>query len=142
MSFPGQNVPNSGPKPGFKEILGKLSEAAQKKSAELEGESQDESPPDDLNFLPLPDNQEIHDDCIIWTWECNGNDNFSVQATLHTSGNKKGEYYVEMFHTSGPNVVGFIFTEAKEIGQALISAWRYQYVWKDYAGEFMEKGWQ
>lgn len=149
MSFPGQNKNMSGSGggsgEGFKEILDKLSEAAKKKAettAEVEQQQQNENQREDLNVLPLPDDQAIHDDCIIWTWECNGNDNFSVQAVLFTAGNKKGQYQVEMFHTCiRSNVVGFLFDEAKEVGQALISAWQYQNVWKDHAGDFMEKSW-
>lgn len=112
----------------------------------LEVPNQDASTVDDFNILPMPDLQEIHKDCIEWTW--NPSSGTKIHAYLYTqdTGRKNaGEYEVEFFvleQEKQNNTSGLILYDsdtAKHVAQDMLSAANWINVWKEYVGQMLEK---
>lgn len=101
---------------------------------------------DDLNILPMPIDQKVLPEYMLWTWQPTSR--VLVSAYLFRKNvdyanfkHKRGEWYVVMEKDEESATIGFStdFDEAKLVGQALISAWNYERVWKLHAGTFMER---
>ena len=135
VKMPNRAARRQAKKKGFGEALSEFAQRA-KDAQQQQGQPQG----DDLNVLPLPATQDVIQDCmIVWKWPINNS--FEVVAVLYTKdtpeGNKAGDYEVELGAFSTINFSAS--EEAKFVGQALISAWNYQNIWKLHAGEFMER---
>ena len=118
-------------KNGFAQIMDKIAEGLSKKREES-GE--------DLNMLPKPGIQDIGDGIIVWRWFCGGVVIESILATRY--GNQMdmepGKYTISMKMPESDNGMYTLYEDvAKELGQALMSAWNWQHVWKLHAGDFL-----
>ena len=85
--------------------------------------------------LPLPDDQERNPNGDLeWHWDIASI--FTVRATLK----RDGIYFVELFNAS-PNSQATLFADdmPKRLGLALVAAENYINVWKQHAGEFLER---
>ena len=127
---------------GMRNIIEGLKEASER--AKLNVETAEEQ--EDLNILPLPEDQIVMDDRIFWIWRPWGED-VVVHGILFTKDvdkgrelQQKGSYRVDLLMAGkSDNHFQLFGDSAKRIGQALISAQNYENIWKEYAGEFMEK---
>lgn len=123
-----------------KNLLELLKEAAEKSSEDAPQTEQD-----DLNILPLPIDQRVEDDSMLWIW-LPSEDTVVLGRlyTKHSDGYEPGDYIVEL---SMPKAIEGVHTEsfilnndgAKVIGQCLVSAWNYKNIWKEHAGDFLER---
>jgi hypothetical protein len=117
-----------------------LKEAIQKNSDNVDGEGM-ETEPEDLNILPLPVQQAVEQTHMMWVWTpMQGVFVFGKLYTAHDDGFNPGDWIVEMA-IPGIDSESYAFTDdaPKLIGQALISAWNYKNIWKQHAGEFLER---
>lgn len=119
-------------KNGFAQVLDKIAE----------GVSRNAKKDDDvLNMLPKPNNQEIGDGIIVWRWHLtSGTVIEAILATRHSNqvNLEKDTYVVNVqFPKSNNCSYSFFDDTAKEIGQALLSAWNWQNVWKLHVGDFL-----
>jgi hypothetical protein len=141
---------NNPPQPGqaLTSFLTKFADAARERKAQLDEQDANTTPADDLNILPLPTEQRVEKDRIVWTWLPWGEE-ISIQGVLYTRDiplsysksemQKKGDYVVHMYFAGDSlDPVHFFGDCAKLVGQALISAWNYQHIWKQHAGDFIE----
>lgn len=113
-----------------------LKEAMEKKNEIIE-----ETQAEDLNILPMPVEQIVEDHSMAWIWIPMGG--VFVVGRLFTADvneRKKGDWVVELA-IPGIDTDCYALTDEapKTIGQALISAWNYKNIWKQHAGEFLEK---
>lgn len=127
---------------GMRNIIEGLKEASER--AKLNVETAEEQ--EDLNILPLPEEQVVLDDRIVWTWRPWGEEVsvhgilFTKRVETNTELQEKGSYRVDLaLAGKNKNTFSLFSDSARFIGQALISAHNYQHIWKEYAGEFMEK---
>jgi hypothetical protein len=112
-----------------------------KKMKDQQGEDQ----ADDLNILPMPSSQEVNPGkWIKWTW------NTAFEAKVfgilylndHEDGklfNEKGSYEVQLSMNYEHRLFILTPADARDIGQAMVSASNWVNIWKDHAGYFMEK---
>lgn len=127
--------------PKEKAPFAKLLDAMVAKKAAENTKTGKEEDLEDLNILPLPDEQVIGDGYLEWRWML---DEHVVSAKLsvrvpNKMGLDSGNYKVELmkvYEDVSDDIGG---TYAKALGQALISAWNWQRVWKDHAGELLLK---
>lgn len=96
---------------------------------------------DVLNMLPKPDSQSIGNGIIVWQWIVE--DKVFIQSVLATRntnelGLEKDGYLVTVKMPESDDFSYSMFDEtAKDIGQALLSAWNWQNVWKLHAADFL-----
>lgn len=115
------------------EIANALDKAFSKLGKKSEG--------DVLNMLPKPDSQSIGDGVIVWQWIVE--DKVFIQSVLATRnhnqlGMEKDQYLVTVKMPESEDFSYAMFDEtAKDIGQALLSAWNWQNVWKLHAADFL-----
>jgi len=96
---------------------------------------------EDLNILPLPIDQIVQKKCMTWVWiPMEGVQVTGKLFTAHDDEFSPGDWLVEM-SIPGIYTDSYELTEdsPKLIGQALISAWNYKNIWKQHAGDFLEK---
>lgn len=123
-------------KGGLAQFLDKVVEGMGKMK---ENNSQNNS--DLANVLPKPTTQTIGEDgTIYWSWITPTD--ILVQSLLATKENNeekiaKNEYIVRIFMQCKQDVLTFKDEEAKLIGQAVLSAYNWQNIWKIHAGEFL-----
>lgn len=118
-------------KNGFAQIMDKIAEGLAKKKEEAE---------EDLNMLPKPAIQMLGDGIIIWRWFCGGVVIEAMLATRHENQEnlEPGKYVISMKMPESDNGMYTLYEDvSKELGQALMSAWNWQHVWKMHAGEFL-----
>lgn len=96
---------------------------------------------EDLNILPMPMHQIVDKTMMVWVW--NPIESVYVFGKLCTKPDGDlvpGDWAVEL---ALPGVEGncyqFADDAAKIIGQSLISAWNYKNIWKQHAGDFLER---
>ena len=131
---------------GLKTIVEGLREAGERiKEQQAEAELQEQAETD-LNILPLPEEQVVLDDRIVWTWRPWGEEVsvhgilFTKRVETNTELQEKGSYRVDLaLAGKNKNTFSLFSDSARFIGQALISAHNYQHIWKAYAGDFMER---
>lgn len=121
-------------KNGFAQVLDKIVEGI------ANSKNKEQSSSQDLNMLPKPGVQQIGDGVIVWRWFCGGVVIEAVLATRH--GNQmnleEGKYLISVKMPESSNGMYTLYEEvAKELGQALMSAWNWQHVWKLHAGDFL-----
>lgn len=100
-----------------------------------------ETEPEDLNILPLPVQQSVESTRMVWVWTpMEGVFVFGKLYTAHDDGFNPGDWIVELT-IPGIDTESYALTDdaPKLIGQALISAWNYKNIWKQHAGEFLER---
>ena len=98
---------------------------------------------EDLNILPFPASQKIHEDRIDWKWDSLVNSEFTVHATYYMD---SGVYHVELqtgkpFPDDDTDRTGEVYClspdEPKVLGQALIAAWDWENRWQEHMGRLM-----
>lgn len=120
-------------KNGIAQILDKVFDALMK--------SRNDSNSDDMYILPKPNSQEIGNGIIVWRWHLN--DAILVESVLATRnandiGLEKDQYIVNLKMPESQNFsYTFLDSLTKKIGQALLSAWNWQEIWKIHAGDFL-----
>ena len=117
-----------------------LKEAIQKNADNVDNDSA-ETEPEDLNILPLPVQQIVEQTHMVWVWTpMEGVLVFGKLYTAHDDGFNPGDWIVELA-IPGIDSQSYALTDdaPKMIGQALISAWNYKNIWKQHAGEFLER---
>jgi hypothetical protein len=132
-------------KNGFAQVLDKLVEGLNK--AKKNGSSISTSS-DVANVLPKPTNQNIGDGVIVWQWMVPGE--VIVEAVLATrthnqSSLEKGEYVVGVQFPESENATYALYGDsAKDVGQAILSAWNWKNIWRLHAGDFLleELSWE
>jgi hypothetical protein len=110
------------------------------KAFEALGKRAKNSDNDMLNMLPKPDSQSISDGVIVWRWNLDTCIVESVLATRNSNPLKleKDTYVVNIQMPKTEECYYSLFDDtAKEIGQALMSAWNWQHIWKLHAGDFL-----
>lgn len=123
-------------KNGLAQVLDKIVEAMSKPR---EGGVKSEKG-EVANILPKPDSQDIGDGLIIWHWKTK---DVTVESVLVTKENNpvklpKGTYLVNLQMPQTDNCAYSLLGEsAKEIGQAILSAYNWQNIWKLHAGDFL-----
>ena len=104
---------------------------------------ENEQQPEDLNILPFPSSQKIHEDRIDWKWDSLVNSEFTVHATYYMD---SGVYHVELqtgkpFPDDDTERTGEIYClspdEPKVLGQALLAAWDWENRWQEHMGRLM-----
>lgn len=103
-------------------------------------EKRNKSNDDVLNILPKPDSQVISEGLIVWQWRLDSCVVESVLATRNTNplNLEKDKYVVNIQMPKTEECLYSLFGDtAKEIGQALLSAWNWQKIWKLHAGDFL-----
>lgn len=99
-----------------------------------------DSDKDSAHNLPKPDTQEIGDGIIVWRWVAS---EIIVESILTTRENnqanmEKDIYTVGVKMPESENYTYMLEGDtAKEIGQAILSAWNWQHIWKVNAGEYL-----
>lgn len=84
--------------------------------------------------------QEIGDGIIVWRWDASET---SVEAVLATREHnqinlEKDRYLVSVKMPESDNYTYTLMDDvAKQIGEAITSAYQWQFVWKQYAGDFL-----
>jgi hypothetical protein len=119
-------------------IANVLKEAVEKSNENTEESSVFE---EDLNILPLPIQQIVENTYMMWVWvPMNGVQVFGKLFTKHEDGFSPGDWVVEMAIPE-INAESYLFTDdaPKLVGQALVSAWNYKNIWKQHAGDFLER---
>src|ERR1700754_2620548 len=127
------------------QVLSKMAERAK----DFQNQQQnDEEADDDLNMLTKPTSQDILYDQgeITWTWKPI-DDDYVVTSTLYTKHkgvHSVGDYVVNLeslkkFYTDNNSYVVIKMTadQSKNLGQALLAAYKWEEVWKDYAGDYL-----
>lgn len=140
-----------------KDTQPKLAEAMKKvgeRFAEAQRQQNEANQKEDLNILPMPLSQTIkknkYGEWLEWVWEPVGL-GIKIIGILYTQDSQwpddeaepkpQGHYEVQLSmpykelsscHTLDPII-------AKGVGQALISAWNWKDIWKQHAGDFLEK---
>lgn len=121
-------------KSGIAQFLDKLAEGL----AKSKDQKQSSDGSDIFNVLPKPKKQEINDGLISWEWETKLATISAYYATSNTNSMKmtKNSYVVSVNLASD---FAWIINgeEAKELGQAILSASRWEHIWKIHAGEFL-----
>jgi hypothetical protein len=96
---------------------------------------------DVLNMLPKPSSQEIGDGFIVWRWVIDGVaviESVLVTRNSNPTGLEKDKYVVNIQLPESDNgCYAFLEETPRELGQALLSAWNWQHVWKIHAGDFL-----
>lgn len=96
---------------------------------------------DVLNMLPKPDSQEIGDGIILWRWNIEGVaivESVLATRTHNQVGMEKGKYVVNIQLPESENFSYAFFDDtAKDVAQAMLSAWNWQHIWKLHAGDFL-----
>lgn len=90
--------------------------------------------PEPVGALPLPVSQVVFDDRFEWVWE-------PVVEEVHVYAvmERVDESWSTRLNCVDPSMQ-LTPDEAKSVGEALLSAWQYQYVWKDnFADLFVNK---
>ena len=114
-----------------------LAQQVQKSREENEQQSED------LNILPFPSSQKIHEDRIDWKWDSLVNSEFTVHATYYMD---SGVYHVELqtgkpFPDDDTDRTGEVYClspdEPKVLGQALLAAWDWENRWQEHMGRLM-----
>lgn len=94
----------------------------------------------DLNILPKPGVQDIGDGVIVWRWFVGG---VVIETALATRDNNQmnievGKYMISVKMPESDNGMYTLYEDvSKELGQALVSAWNWQHVWKLHAGDYL-----
>ena len=88
----------------------------------------------DMNILPFPIRQKITEFGVVWEWHSE-HKNITITSSLSST----GEYHVTVegmyhsyFHKMEPDT-------AMSVGKAIASAANWINVWKQHAGEFLER---
>lgn len=121
-------------KNGLAQVLDKIVEGMGKAKKNV-------STDDAANILPKPISQEIGDGVIVWRWMVPGE--IVVEAVLATrtdnqSGLEKNEYVVGIQMPDSENDTYALFGDAaKHLGQAVLSAWNWQNIWRLHAGDYL-----
>lgn len=120
-------------KNGMAQILDKIVEG-------LASAKKKEESSEDLNMLPKPGVQDIGDGVLVWRWFVGGVVIETVLATRHENqmGIEAGKYTISMKMPESDKGMYTLYEDvSKELGQALMSAWNWQHVWKLHAGDFL-----
>lgn len=121
-------------KSGIAQFIDKLAEGISK--------SKQASTDDVANVLPKPETQEIGDGVIVWRWETLGG-SVIIESTLATREPNQAhlaqdEYVVALkLPTSDNDTYAFYDDSAKDVGQAILSAYNWKEIWKLHAGDFL-----
>lgn len=122
-------------KNGLAQLLDKVAEGLSKAKKNVAvGE-------DVANILPKPVSQEIGDGVIVWTWMVPGD--ITVESVLATRNNnqsklEKGEYVVGVKLPESENSTYALHGDtAKDLGQAILSAWNWKNIWRVHAGDYL-----
>lgn len=120
-------------KTGIAQFIDKIAEGLGKGKAET---------PEVANVLPKPITQDIGDGVIVWRWEIL-NGSITVESTLATREPNqaklaKDEYVVAVAFPESDNATYCFYDDsAKDVGQAILSAWNWKEIWKLHAGDFL-----
>lgn len=123
-------------KSGIAQFMDKLMEGMNKAKAEGNTNS------DVANVLPKPNTQDIGDGVIVWRWEVLDGA-VMIESVLATRDDNqahlsKDEYVVSIdLPASETGKYSFYDDSAKEVGQAILSAWNWKEIWKLHAGDFL-----
>ena len=122
-------------KNGFAQVLDKLAEGLSKAKKNV-------SVGDDVaNILPKPVNQSIGDGVIVWRWVIPGDivvESVLATRTANQSSLEKGEYVVGVQFPESENATYALYGDtAKDVGQAILSAWNWKNIWRLHAGDFL-----
>ncbi len=109
----------------------------------MEGMSKGRPEGSDLaNVLPKPETQEIGDGIIAWRWTlCDGS--VTIESLLATRDDnqanmRKDEYTVNLKMPESNKGTYILNGEvAKNLGQAILSAYNWKDIWKLHAGDFL-----
>lgn len=129
--------------PSFADILKAASQRAQEQqkakaeAAEEFSNEDDPNTPEPSGTLPIPVSQLIFDDRFEWYWEP-VTEEVTVTAVLwrNPKDAEVGEIGWEVKTSTIDSNMRWTPVEAKAIGEAMLAAWQYQYVWKDNFADF------
>jgi hypothetical protein len=97
-------------------------------------ETEEDEIPSPSGTLPLPASQVVFPDRYEWVWEAVPEE---IHVTAVMSRKDKGwEVRVSMIDTN----IRLTPEESKAVGEALLAAWNYQYIWKDGFADLFESG--
>ncbi len=128
-------------KNGFAQVLDKLFESF--KGAMNNGERTIAAGHDSgsvANVLPKPNSQEIGHGIIVWRWETPiaKVESILVTNSVNQVGLEKDKYVVNLQLPQSEHCAYSLHDDtAKELGQAVLSAWNWQHIWKLHAGDFL-----
>lgn len=92
------------------------------------------------NVLPKPDEQVIGNGIIVWRWKTEFAlvESVLVTNTSNQLNMPKDKYFVNMQMPLHEQCAYTMFDDTpKELGQAILSAWNWQHIWKLHAGDFL-----
>lgn len=131
-----------GAKRGIKEIVEKISEAAEaKRLAREEDEATELELNDDLNILPFPISQTIDQEYgeITWKWDTWSSPEPETSPQVIAILETRVDRYTVKIEGSTSLQDSLSPENAKMLGQALVSAWNWKEIWQSHAGSFLLK---
>ena len=121
------------PQGGFMQSLQAVAEQAK---AAQESDEEESGIPEAGGTLPKPNTQELRGTFIRWTWiPCPKELHRPAAKVTATYSRTSRDYKVEV-DVDQSNAI-FDGDQAKAFGEALISAWQWQFIWQQNVGQFL-----